>query len=161
LQLDLLARRAEDGTPRRRVLPEGWMPVPPGLLDDVHRGRLEPLDLAVLLTFALTLQTRQVHPAYERHVRFDGDALVVDDRAHQLLEWDPGARQISQRVMHAGLEQALQRLAARGWLEVEPMERGAVRVRLGARMSPNARRPAGVRGPSLATGSRARVVANT
>jgi hypothetical protein len=108
--------------------------LPPGLLDDVHRGKLEPLDLAVLLTFALTLQTRQVHPAYERHVRFDGDTAIVDDRAHQLLEWDPRARQISQRVVHANLEPALQRLAGRGWLELEPMERGAVRVRLGARL---------------------------
>jgi hypothetical protein len=116
------------------VLPEGWGPLPPSLLDDVHRGKLWPLDLAVLLTFALTLQTRQLDPSYERYVRFDGDALVVDDRGRQLLEWDPGARRISERVVHANLEPALQRLAGRGWLELEPMERGAVRVRLGVRL---------------------------
>jgi hypothetical protein len=59
---------------------------------------------------------------------------MVDDRGHNLLDWDPSADAISQRVVHAGLEPAMQRLAGRRYLEVEPMEGGAVRVRLGARL---------------------------
>jgi hypothetical protein len=47
------------------------------LLDDVHRGDLEPVDLAIVSAFVLTLQARRVHPARERDVRFDGDSLVV------------------------------------------------------------------------------------
>jgi hypothetical protein len=139
LQIGKLTRRAQDGSPRRSLMPEGSIALPAGLLDDVHRGNLLPVDLAVLTTFLLTLQSRKLHPAREHYVSFDGDTLLVRDGGRALLsDWDPGGR-IELRSISSTFAAIMGRLSQRRWLAVEKSS-NAVRVRLGARLTADVKR---------------------
>ena len=135
LRVGMLMRRAEDGSPRRALLPEGCVPLPAEVLHDVHRGQLQPVDVAVLAVYALSLQSRQIDPARERYARFDGDTLVVGDGGRALLrDWDPGARDMYARVISASVTASLERLRGRRWLQVEA-DGKAARIRAGERLT--------------------------
>jgi hypothetical protein len=111
----------------------GWGAMSPGLLDDVHRSWLQPIDLAVATAFVLTLQT---HPSRERDVHFEDDSVVVSIRgASRLRDWDASASEGYQRVLSSRVGPALERVAARGWLIVEKVPPSSIRVQFGPRFT--------------------------
>lgn len=129
----MLLRHAEDATARRSLLRDGWASLSPELLADVHLGEIRPVDVAVLGVIAMTLMGREIHPACERHVRFDEDgALLIGDRGRRLLPtWDPEAE--GYLPITFTFPAIIERLSRRGWLEASTSG-NVLRVRLGDRL---------------------------
>ncbi len=134
-----LVKRALQPAPSSMLAPEGAAVLPAAVLDDVIRGKLVGVDVAVLGVVVATIASGKLHPRVEqlRDVRWgdDGTLVVRHTGLHRLLPvWDTedGLNYGQDRIdlSHQRIEQ---RLHEAGWLSIE-RSGGELHVRLGERL---------------------------
>jgi len=130
-----LVKRATTPSPSSMAAPAGSAVFPPGVLDDLHAGKLLGLDLSLLGVIVATFASGRLHPLVEkrREARWGDDGeLVVRSSLHRLLpRWDvENGWLVGQTVT----KEIAARLSAAGWLEVETVG-NELHVRLGERLA--------------------------
>jgi len=116
-----LYRRAMTPTPSAMLAPEGAAVIPAAVLEDLHAGRLEGIDVGLLAVYVLTFASGRLSERAQHFAAFDAEGALVVRELPDLMPdgWQQTLDEFGSDSIRRERKQIADRLRTCGWLAIE------------------------------------------